>query len=153
MKIADILSPERIAVGAKISSKKAVLEELARLVALANSRLTAAAVFDSLLARERLGSTALGSGIAIPHGRLSFQDHTVGAFLRIDKGVDYDAVDNNPVDLFFALSVPDSATEEHLQLLATLARAFSDETLLKNLRSAGSVAAIYDLLIQPAYAE
>ena len=149
MNIADILSPDRIAFGANLASKKAVLEELARLMSLADARLTAEAVFDSLLARERLGSTALGSGIAIPHGRLNYQDHTFGAFLRLKKGVDYDAVDNQPVDLFFALSVPTRTTDEHLEMLATLARAFSDETLLAKLRSAGSATTIYDLLTGP----
>jgi mannitol/fructose-specific phosphotransferase system IIA component (Ntr-type) len=92
-------------------------------------------IFDSLLNRERLGSTGLGTGVAIPHGRMTGIDAPVGAIITLKNGVDYDAVDHQPVDLLFALVVPEASTDEHLQILATLARMFSDRKLCENLRA------------------
>lgn len=112
---------ERIGRALEIGSKKRLLETLAGLLAGANPRLTADLVFDRLLERERLGSTGLGHGIALPHARVKETAEPLGAFVSLAKGVDYDAADGEPVDLAFALLVPESATEEHLQLLAQLA--------------------------------
>lgn len=148
MQIAEIIKPERIAVSTGISSKKGVLEELARLIAMDTPDLTQTEVFDSLCARERLGSTGLGHGVAIPHGRLKGGKHTLGAFIQLNDGVDYDAVDQQPVDLLFALLVPEESTDEHLQILARLAEMFSDTDLVSKLRYASSSDRLYELLRQ-----
>jgi nitrogen PTS system EIIA component len=146
MNIEDILSPERITARADVTSKKSVLELLAELIAQDTPSITQAEIFDSLCARERLGSTGLGHGVAIPHGRLKGSRDTLGAFVQLQKGVDYDAVDQQPVDLLFALLVPEESTNEHLQVLAQLAEMFSDSERLRKLRRAYSAEALYKLL-------
>lgn len=148
MQIADLINPERIGCGAQASSKKRSLELLSNLIADSIPQLTQGEVFESLIGRERLGSTGLGRGVAIPHGRIKGNVHATGAFLKLDRGVDFDAVDNQPVDLLFALMVPDSAAEEHLQILAHLAEMFSDSELCKQLREAPSSQKLYELLTQ-----
>jgi nitrogen PTS system EIIA component len=146
MNIEDILSPERVAARADITSKKSVLELLAELIAKDTPSISQAEIFDSLCARERLGSTGLGHGVAIPHGRLKGSQDTLGAFVQLQKGVDYDAVDQQPVDLLFALLVPEESTNEHLQILAQLAEMFSDSERLRKLRRAYSAEALYKQL-------
>ena len=148
MEIVDILTPARVAIDVHAASKKAVLEELARLVASDTVELTPAQAFDGLVLRERLGSTSLGNGIAIPHGRVAHLSATVGAFLRTVKAIDFDAADGEPVDLFFALFVPQDTTEEHLAILANLAESFSDETIVQRLRDLGSTEQIHSLLVE-----
>lgn len=146
MKIADILVPQRVAVDLELASKKAVLEALASLLAGADPRLKSGEIFDSLIARERLGTTGLGAGIAIPHGRISIDGIASGAFVRTSKPIDFDAVDNAPVDLFFALCVPKDANQGHLDLLAALAARFADNDFLGKLRAAAADQA-YELLV------
>ena len=147
MLISDILDPERVRCDVNSGSKKATLEILAGLIAGANPSLTQADVFGSLLAREKLGSTGLGNGIALPHGRLKHGSGTFGAFIRLQTPVDYDAADNIPVDLLFALVVPEESTQEHLDILAKLAELFSNEENLEKFRSGISSTAIYDILV------
>jgi len=130
MRISDILSPERVRCGISSQSKKAALETVGRMIAEADPGLTPGEVFDSLIARERLGSTGLGSGVALPHGRRKHGDKTLAAFVRLERAIDYDAVDRRPVDLLFALLVPEKSTDEHLHILALLAERFSDHTFL-----------------------
>ncbi len=146
MQISDILSAERVVSNVSLSSKKAALETLSELIAGAGSNLTGKEVFNSLLSRERLGGTGLGNGIALPHGRLKNGHSTIAAFIRLKQGVDYDAVDHQPVDLMFALLVPEHSTEEHLQVLAKLAEMFNKPELLEQLRREDSNDAIYSLL-------
>jgi len=146
MQIADILSVQRIAIDVQAVSKKAVLEDLARLGAGGTPNLTPAQAFDGLVARERLGSTGLGNGIAIPHGRIEHLREMQGAFLRTANPIDFDAVDGEPVDLFFALFVPKNTTEEHLQMLAKLAECFSNTDLVNKLRQLTSTETILSLL-------
>lgn len=146
MQIAEILTPARIAGDVDVTSKKGVLELLANLIAEDTPELTQAEIFDSLCARERLGSTGLGHGVAIPHGRLKGSKLTLGAFVQLNEGVDYDAVDQQPVDLLFALLVPEESTDEHLQILARLAEMFSNNDLVGQLRRGGNSATLYDLL-------
>ncbi|MCP4409134.1 MAG: PTS IIA-like nitrogen regulatory protein PtsN [Gammaproteobacteria bacterium] len=136
MTIADLLSLERIALQPDVSSKKRALEVLSEQLASAASNLNAIEIFDCLIARERLGSTGLGHGVAIPHARIAGVDDSVGAVLKLRQGVDYDALDQGPVDLLFALLVPEESTEVHLGLLSQLAEMFSDEKVLKELRTA-----------------
>ncbi|MCY4361422.1 MAG: PTS IIA-like nitrogen regulatory protein PtsN [Gammaproteobacteria bacterium] len=146
MRISDILTSERIICNVNLSSKKAALEALSGLIAGASIRLDEQEVFNSLLTRERLGGTGLGNGIAIPHGRLKDGLSTIAAFIKLKQGVDYDAVDQQPVDLIFALLVPEHSTEEHLQVLAQLAEMFNQPEFLTQLRREESEEAIYGLL-------
>ncbi len=146
MHISDILTSERIQCNVNLSSKKAVLETLSGIIAGASSNLTGQDVFNSLLSRERLGGTGLGNGIALPHGRLKNGLTTIAAFIKLKQGVDYDASDHQPVDLVFALVVPEHSTEEHLQLLAQLAGVFNQPEFLAQLRREDSNEAIYSLL-------
>lgn len=134
MHITNLLTVDRIACQQDIASKKRVLEALAGLLSTSAPNLTEVDIFDSLLSRERLGSTGLGTGVAIPHGRMAGIDTPIGAVLTLKNGVDYDAVDRQPVDLLFALVVPEASTDEHLQILATLARMFNDRKLCQGMR-------------------
>jgi PTS system nitrogen regulatory IIA component len=135
MRISDILTSDRVRCGVEANSKKRALEVLSAQIALGDPSLTPRAVFDCLLARERLGSTGLGSGVAIPHGRLPNLLQAIGAFIRLKEPVNFDSLDNEPVDLLFGLLVPAASTDEHLQMLSLLAEGFSDETLRSQLRS------------------
>jgi PTS system nitrogen regulatory IIA component len=146
MQVFDILTRERVVCGIKVRSKKAILEALANLIASPASKLASAEVFNSLLSRERLGSTGLGHGVAIPHGRINHGSRTYGAFARTEEGIDFDALDNQPVDLFFSLLVPDRATDQHLQILAQLAEMFSDDEFLARLRASRSHDELFELL-------
>ncbi len=138
----DFINETRVGQGLEIASKKRLLEALARLLASGPPSLNPDTVFERLLERERLGSTGLGHGIALPHARIKDVSEAIGAFVSIADGVDYDAMDGEPVDLAFALLVPEKATEEHLQLLAQLAGLFSDPHVRKHLREAESADAI-----------
>ena len=146
MQISDILTPERIQCDASSNSKKASLEILADLIASADPGLTKTEVFNSLLNRERLGSTGLGKGVALPHGRLKHCKKALGAFIRLATSVDYDAIDGEPVNLLFALLVPEESTQEHLDLLARLAEKFSDKNMLVQLKTEQSRDQVFALL-------
>ncbi len=146
MEISDIISPERVISSSEVNSKKAALESLAALIASSDPGLTQTEVFESLIAREKLGSTGLGHGIALPHGRRKGGNQTIGAFLRLQNSVPYDAIDQKPVDLFFALLVPEESTEEHLQILAKLAKIFSEPTLVSKIRNCDSEESLFAIL-------
>lgn len=145
MNIADILTEERVVLDADLETKQAVLEALAAVMSRASSQLDSQSVLNSLLVRERLGTTGVGAGVAIPHGRTA---HTtaVGAFLRTRRPIPYDAADKAPVDLFFGLCVPAGAITDHLALLAALASIFNEPGLVGALRSSTSVSAAYAVL-------
>jgi PTS system nitrogen regulatory IIA component len=145
----DFITEARIARGLDVSSKKRLLEALAQLLASEHPGLNPDSVFERLLERERLGSTGLGHGIALPHARVKEVTEALGAFVSTAAGIDYDAMDGEPVDLAFALLVPESATEEHLQLLARLAGLFSDPRTRKRLREAESDDAILRVFTAP----
>ena len=134
MDIADLIDPQRIRCGVEGSSKKRSLEDLARLLATVAPDLTAEEIFESLIGRERLGSTGLGHGVALPHGRLAGLRRPVAAVMTLDRGIDFDAADRQPVDLLFALLVPADAAQEHLEILARLARMFDDPHFREQLR-------------------
>lgn len=146
MKLTEILSAERVVSGTAVTSKKKALEELSNLLAAGAPNLGANEVFNSLTSREKLGSTGLGHGVAIPHGRVAGVDRSVGAFMRLKHPVDYDSHDGNPVDLIFGLLVPQTATEAHLKHLAAVAEMFSDDAFCAKLRSAQDNASLYSLL-------
>ncbi|QIK39055.1 PTS IIA-like nitrogen regulatory protein PtsN [Caldichromatium japonicum] len=134
----ELIAPERIRCALEVASKKRLIETLAELLASAHPRLQTETVFEHLIERERLGSTGLGYGVALPHARIAQISDAVGAFVRTNRGIDYDATDGQPVDLAFALLVPDTANDEHLRLLAHLATLFSDPDIRAQLRKATS---------------
>lgn len=146
MRISDVLSGRAVACDVKARSKKGVLEALANLIAAEAPELTSVQVFHSLSSRERLGSTGVGRGVAIPHGRVDCGGRPLGAFLSTSGGVEFDAIDNQPVDLFFALLVPNDSTDEHLKMLAQLAEMFSDGDFVTSLRACKSPDRLYALL-------
>jgi PTS system nitrogen regulatory IIA component len=146
MKLSEILGADRVACGTAVGSKKKALEELSVLLAKGAASLNSGDVFNSLTGREKLGSTGLGHGVSIPHGRVAGIGGSIGAFMRLKQPIDYDAHDNNPVDLVFGLLVPQAATETHLKHLAAIAEMFSDEAFCAKLRSAGDDARLYSLL-------
>ena len=130
--IAKLLPPSNILLDLDVTSKKRMFEQ-AGLLFENNQGIGRSAVFDSLFARERLGSTGLGQGVAIPHGRIKGLKDAVGAFVRLASPVPFDAPDGNPVNLAFFLLVPEQATERHLQTLSELAQMFSDRGLRERL--------------------
>ncbi|MFO7858101.1 MAG: PTS IIA-like nitrogen regulatory protein PtsN [Ectothiorhodospiraceae bacterium] len=144
--IADLLTTERVASDVNVTSKKRSLEELSELIAGADPALPAQTIFDKLISREKLGSTGLGHGVALPHARMDGNDSAVAAFLRTSEPIDFDAFDGEPVDLLFALVVPEHFTDEHLQILARLAELFSDPELCRRLRAAEDAEALHHLL-------
>ena len=135
MQIVDILAPSRVVRDAQVTSKKRALELLSELLAGSDPGLGQSEVFASLLGREKLGSTGLGHGVALPHGRLAGCQRPYGALLLLETPIDFDAVDGEPVDLLFAMVVPEASTDEHLQLLAQLAEMFSDPAFCERLRA------------------
>lgn len=146
MQIIDLLTPSRVIVDIRASSKKRLLESLAGLLDEHGSPETERAVFESLVRRERLGSTGLAHGVAIPHGRSAEVDRAVGAFVRLAEPLEFDSLDRQRVDLVFGLVVPEHFTDQHLMFLADLAELFSDPTVTAHLRSAPDAAAVYGIL-------
>jgi len=144
MHISALLNPARVACHQDSSSKKRSLELLSHLLSTALPAYSEGELFDSLVGRERLGSTGLGHGVALPHGRISGLEEPIAAFLTLKGGIDYDAIDQQPVDLLFALLVPEESTDEHLRILARLAAMFSDAELCARLRECGSSAQCLD---------
>lgn len=143
-----ILTPESVRCNADASSKKKALELLSELMAARSSGPDARAIADRLMARERLGSTALGHGVAIPHGRCPDLKEAVAAFVKLRAGVDFDAPDGQPVDLVVGLLVPEECTDGHLQLLAQLAEVFSQPDIREQLRAPVSPADVLEILSQ-----
>jgi len=142
--IAKLLPIANVQVGLEASSKKRVFEQ-AGLLFENNQGIGRSTVFDSLFAREKLGSTGLGQGVAIPHGRIKGLKDAVGAFLRLAAPVQFDAPDGKPVNFLFVLLVPEQATEQHLQILSELAQMFSDRAFREQLAAAPDAAAILTL--------
>ena len=137
MTISALLSPQSIFIDTEVTSKKKLLELIANIVA-DHSQLSESAIYNNLLNRERLGSTGLGQGFAVPHARVDDLDKTIGCFFRLKGAVNFDAPDNLPVDLVFTIIIPEEATEEHLLILSSLASIFSHEDVCDAIRSAGS---------------
>ena len=137
MTVSALLSPQRIFLDTDISSKKKLLELIANIVA-DQTQLGESQIYNNLLNRERLGSTGLGNGIAVPHARLEDLDKTVGCLFRLSEPINFEAPDNQPVDLVFTIIIPQEATEEHLVILSSLARIFSQTDVCEALRSATS---------------
>ena len=143
--VAKLLSPSHVVPDLQASSKKRLFEQ-AGLLFENHDGIARSTVFDSLFARERLGSTGLGQGVAIPHGRIKGLKEALGAFIRVAQPVPFDAPDAGPVSLVFVLLVPEKATEKHLQILSELAQMFSDKDLRESLLRAGDAAALHQLI-------
>ncbi len=132
----SILSIDRTLCRISCASKKRLVEKLAGLIAEDTGAIQKENLFELLLARERLGSTGIGSGIAIPHCRCKTLDRTIGALITLETPIDFDSIDNQPVDIVFAMLVPENAEGEHLQTLARLAESLQDQKFVDLLRMA-----------------
>jgi len=140
-----LLNPAHVLVDLAASSKKRLFEQ-AGLLFENHDGIARSLVFDSLFARERLGSTGLGQGVAIPHGRIKGLKEALGAFIRLAQPIPFDAPDGAPVTLVFVLLVPEKATEKHLQILSELAQMFSDRVLREAMSAAADAQALYQLI-------
>jgi len=145
MPLNDILAPDAVMASLRVNSKKQALQELSERAALV-SGLAAREVFDSLLQRERLGSTGVGDGIAIPHGKLARCGRIFGIFARLERPIDFEALDGLPVDLMFLLIAPENAGADHLKALALIARALRSPGLAAKLRATRDSSALFSLL-------
>ena len=145
MDIAELLAPQSVLASLKPGGKKQLLQELSKRAA----QLTGVdekTIFDTLMERERLGSTGIGAGTAVPHGRLPGIDSIVGVFARLEKPIPFDSVDDQPVDLVFLLLTPVTAGAEHLKALARVSRIFRDRAVCQKLRGTTAADALYALL-------
>jgi PTS system nitrogen regulatory IIA component len=145
--IAKLLPESNVIIDLDVSSKKRVFEQVGLLFENNNS-IARSQVFDSLFAREKLGSTGLGQGIAIPHGRIKGLKDAVGALVRTRQPIPFDAPDSQNVSLIFVLLVPDRATDQHLQILSELAQMFSDKAFREKLIAAPTAAELHRLITQ-----
>ena len=143
--VAKLLPPANVLLDLPVSSKKRLFEQVGLLFE-NNHGIARSLVFDSLFARERLGSTGLGQGVAIPHGRIKGLKDALGAFVRLATPVPFDAPDGKPVSLLFFLLVPEQATEKHLQILSELAQMFSDRALREAMTAAPDAGALHQLI-------
>lgn len=145
MIIADLITPQSVIANFRVGSKKQALQELAKKAALLVGQ-PEKLVFDVLSERERLGTTGVGLGIAIPHGKLPGLDRMTGLFARLDRPVDFEAIDNQPVDLIFLLLAPEDAGADHLKALARVSRLLRDRAVCAKLRGTDNADALYALL-------
>jgi nitrogen PTS system EIIA component len=150
MLLSDLVAPNAVIPALKVNGKKQAIQELAARAA----GLTGGgerAIFDILMQREKLGSTGVGNGIAIPHGKLPKLDKLFGLFARLDRPVDFDALDGQPVDLVFLLLAPETAGADHLKALARVARLLRDHDVARKLRDSRDAEALYAVLtLEPA---
>jgi PTS system nitrogen regulatory IIA component len=148
MDLSDLLSLQSVIPGLKANSKKQAIQEIASRAA-AVTGLPEREIFDRILQRERLGSTGVGRGVAIPHGRLDTLPKLIGLFAQLERPIDFDALDDQPVDLIFVLLAPEGAGADHLKALARVARVLRDPAIVAKLRASRDDAALYSLLTQP----
>ena len=146
MDVATILTPSSVRCEAQVTSKKHALELLSRMLAAAAGGAKAGKILDGLAARERLGTTALGASVAMPHARVSGIERSVGAFVRLAEPVAFDALDGRPVDLLFGLLVPESSTAAELKEIRELVKKLRDPDLQRELRASDDTQVLYDLL-------
>ena len=149
MDIGQILTPACVLADVKVTTKKDVLRRIAEAGASSLS-LEPQIIFDSLLTRERLGTTGLGDGIAIPHARLTGIEAISGVFIRLSEPVDFQSLDQQPVDLVFALLAPAEAGADHLNALVSVSRILRDEKMVTQLRNTNDAQVLYALLTKPA---
>ena len=149
MEIMNLLTPDGVIPNLRVTSKKQALQELAKQAAEVTG-LQERMIFDVLLERERLGTTGVGNGIAIPHGKLSGIDRLYGVFARLETGIDFEAIDERPVDLIFMLLAPENAGADHLKALARVSRLLRDTAICEKLRGSDQAEALYALLTETA---
>lgn len=145
MELVDIISPDAIIGNAKSNSKKQLLQEIAE-AASAQTGQKSRTLFDLLLQRERLGSTGIGNGVAIPHGKIAGLEGICGIFARLAKPIDFDAMDDEPVDLVFAIFAPEGSGADHLKALSRIARLLRNQSVLSQIRNTSDADAIYSFL-------
>lgn len=147
MELKEVLTLDCTKSAVQCSSKKRALEIISE-IASTHVDLNAQNLFECMLSREKMGSTGIGAGIAIPHGRIFNGDHAVGVLLQCSEPIEFDAIDKQPVDLLFALLVPDEQCQTHLKTLSLIAQKLSDKQLCRQLRNAGSDQELYDIITQ-----
>ena len=147
MDISDLILPESVVANLRVTSKKQALQELAKKAAELTGQ-PERALFEVLMERERLGTTGVGHGIGIPHGKLPELDRLYGLFARLETPIDFDAIDEQPVDLIFVLLAPETAGADHLKALARVSRLFRDRAVCEKLRGTDNSEAIFALLTQ-----
>lgn len=145
MQITEFIEPQRIHIGVKATSKKQVLEVLARNGS-AETGLAERSIFDVLVERERLGTTGIGKKIAIPHGKIPQLSDLLGIFFRLDRPVDFDSMDDEPVDLIFLLLAPEGTGAEHLKALSKISRLLRDSDRCERLRKSDSNIEVFEIL-------
>jgi len=148
MPLSDLLAANAVVPALKAGNKKQALQELAAKAALLTGR-AEREIFEILLQRERLGSTGIGNGVAIPHGKLPKLDRLVGLFARLEKPIEFEALDGHPVDLIFLLLAPEGAGADHLKALARIARLLRDSATAEKLRATADADALHALLTAP----
>lgn len=147
MELTDLLTPQAVLARLKVSGKKQLLQELAKKAAEISGQ-DERAIFETLLERERLGTTGVGSGVAIPHGKLRGLSRIHGVFARLDQPIEFGAIDDQPVDLVFLLLTPEGAGADHLKALARVSRLLRNASVCEKLRAAEDKAALYALLTE-----
>jgi PTS system nitrogen regulatory IIA component len=149
MDLADLIAPEAVYPSLKAKSKKHALQEIANRAA-ALTGLDQRTIYETLAQRERLGSTGVGRGIAIPHGRLTTLPRIVCVFARLDEPIEFDSLDGEPVDLIFLLLAPEHAGADHLKALARISRLLREPSTIERLKASKDRAALYSVLTEPA---
>jgi PTS system nitrogen regulatory IIA component len=149
MELADLITPKSVVANLKATSKKQALQELSRRMAEITG-LPERDIFDVLLERERLGTTGVGMGIAIPHGKLPGLTRLYGMFAKLERPIDFEAIDEQPVDLVFVLLAPESAGADHLKALARISRLLRNRAICEKLRGSDSADALYALITEEA---
>ena len=152
MEIADLLSPDAVIAHLKAANKKQALQELAHRAGQL-TRLPERRILETLMEREKLGSTGMGQGIAIPHGRVAGIAKMTGLFAQLDHPIEFDSMDDQPVDLVFLLLAPEDAGADHLKALARVSRLLRNNNVCEKLRAAPQTATLYALLTEPTAAQ
>lgn len=145
MQLREVLSLDCTKSAVQCTSKKRALEIISEIAA-EHSGQSSTELFECMLSREKMGSTGIGNGIAIPHARMAASDNAIAVLLQCDTPIEFDAIDNRPVDLLFALLVPEDQCKEHLKTLSCMAERLNDKQVLKQLRSAQSDQELYDIM-------
>ena len=147
MPLIDLVAPNAILPALKVNNKKQALQEIAARAAVLTGQ-NERAIFETLMQREKLGSTAVGNGIAIPHGKMPHLTRLFGLFARLDRAIDFEALDGQPVDILFLLLAPEDAGADHLKALARIARVLREPGLIERIRAARDADALYAIVTQ-----
>jgi len=149
MPLTDLVAPNAIIPALKVNGKKQAIQELSARAAKLNAQ-SERLIFETLMQREKLGSTGVGNGIAIPHGKLAKLEKLVGLFARLERGIDFESLDGQPVDLIFLLLAPEGAGADHLKALARVARLLREAKVVTRLRETRDADALYAVLASPS---